>query len=219
MASFISRMNTREDGYGGPLDKRLRLLLQVFAAVRASVRPDFIVGCRFLAEECINGGNRLDETPTIGVAFATAGMDFVSSSLGGKFEDAARPAVNAAAYPYTGQSGYERMSQFISDARGLFGHNAVPTRAIRNASWGGVSHAGRLHGRRAQLRNGGELARGGSLRRRRCSAVVPRRSRLLKISRAAAWKYASASTRTIARRSKTQGGYLPTLGQARPRRC
>ena len=68
-----------------------------------------------------------------GVAFATAGMDFVSTSRGGKFEDAARPVVNAAAYPYTGQSGYECMPQFISDARGPFGRNAAPTRAIRNA--------------------------------------------------------------------------------------
>ena len=133
MASFLSRTNVREDGYGGPLEKRLRLPLEVFAAVRASVRPDFVVGCRFLAEECIEGGNELDETRAIGVAFATAGMDFVSTSRGGKFEDAARPAVNAAAYPYTGPSGYECMPQFISDARGPFGRNAAPTRAIRNA--------------------------------------------------------------------------------------
>jgi dimethylglycine catabolism A len=133
MASFLSRTNAREDGYGGPLEKRLRLPLEVFAAVRASVAPDFVVGCRFLAEECIEGGNELEETPAMGVAFATAGMDFVSTSRGGKFEDAACPAVNAAAYPYTGPSGYECMPQFISDARGPFGRNAAPTRAIRNA--------------------------------------------------------------------------------------
>ena len=133
MASFLSRTNVREDGYGGPVEKRLRLPLEVFAAVRALVGPDFVVGCRFLAEECIEGGNEFDETRAIGVAFATAGMDFVSTSRGGKFEDAARPAVNAAAYPYTGPSGYECMPQFISDARGPFGRNAAPTRAIRNA--------------------------------------------------------------------------------------
>jgi 2,4-dienoyl-CoA reductase-like NADH-dependent reductase (Old Yellow Enzyme family) len=133
MASFLSRTNARKDGYGGPLEKRLRLPLEVFAAVRASVQPNFVVGCRFLAEECIEGGNELDETPAMGVAFATAGMDFVSTSRGGKFEDAARPAVNVAAYPYTGPSGYECMPQFISDTRGPFGRNAAPTRAIRDA--------------------------------------------------------------------------------------
>jgi dimethylglycine catabolism A len=133
MASFLSRTNTRADNYGGALENRLRLPLEAFEAVRASVGQDFVVGCRFLAEECIEGGNGLDETPAMGVAFATAGMDFVSTSRGGKFEDAARPALNAAAYPYTGPSGYECMPQFISDSRGPFGRNAGPTRAIRDA--------------------------------------------------------------------------------------
>ena len=91
LASFLSKTNTREDGYGGLIERRLRLPLEVFAAVRASVKSDFNVGCRFLAEECIQGGNQLDETPAVGVALATVGMDFVSTSRGGKFEDAARP--------------------------------------------------------------------------------------------------------------------------------
>ena len=133
MASFLSRTNTREDGYGGALDNRLRLPLEVFGAVRGAVGDRFVVGARFLAEEAIEGGNDLEETPAIGVAFARAGMDFVSTSRGGKFDDAARPAINAAAYPYTGPSGYECMPQFISDAKGPFGRNAPATQAIRDA--------------------------------------------------------------------------------------
>jgi 2,4-dienoyl-CoA reductase-like NADH-dependent reductase (Old Yellow Enzyme family) len=133
MASFLSSLNTRDDGYGGTLENRLRLPLKTFDAVRGSVSAKFVVGCRFLAEECINGGAGLDETASMGVAFAAAGMDFISTSRGGKFEDAARPAINAAAYPYTGPSGYECMPQFISDALGPFGRNAAPTRAIRDA--------------------------------------------------------------------------------------
>ena len=88
MASFLSRLNTREDGYGGALANRLRLPLEVFAGVRGAVGPDFVVGCRFLAEECIEGGNDLGDTPDIAVAFANAGMDFLSTSRGGKFDDA-----------------------------------------------------------------------------------------------------------------------------------
>jgi len=133
MASFLSRVNTRDDGYGGPLEQRLRLPLEVFAATRAAVSDRFVVGCRYLAEECIEGGNGVEEGVGIGLAFARAGMDFLSTSRGGKFDDAARPAVNAAAYPYTGPSGYECMPQYISDARGPFGRNAAPTRAIRGA--------------------------------------------------------------------------------------
>jgi 2,4-dienoyl-CoA reductase-like NADH-dependent reductase (Old Yellow Enzyme family) len=133
MASFLSRTNDRQDGYGGDLEGRLRLPIEVYRAARASVGAAFLVGCRFLAEECVAGGNEVDDTVRIGVAFARAGMDFLSTSRGGKFDDAARPPVDSAAYPYTGRSGYECMPQFISDARGPFGRNAAPTKAIRDA--------------------------------------------------------------------------------------
>ncbi len=133
MASFLSRTNTREDGYGGARENRARLPLDVFGEVRRRVRSDFAVGCRFLAEECIEGGSELADTIYFGVAFAKAGMDFLSTSRGGKFDDAKQPGVGDAAYPYTGRSGYECMPQFISDARGPFGRNVEPTAAIRRA--------------------------------------------------------------------------------------
>jgi dimethylglycine catabolism A len=133
MASFLSRTNAREDGYGGSLENRARLPLEVFAEVRARVRKGFAVGCRFLAEECIEGGSGVEDAVYFGVAFARAGMDFLSTSRGGKFDDAKQPAVGAAAYPYTGRSGYECMPQFISDASGPFGRNAQATAAIRKA--------------------------------------------------------------------------------------
>lgn len=133
MASFLSRTNTRDDGYGGSRENRLRLPLEVFAEVRKRVGNDYAVGCRYLAEECIPGGNETDDTAPFGVAFAKAGMDFISTSRGGKFDDAKQPGVGSAAYPYTGPSGYECMPQYISDERGPFGRNADPTGAIRQA--------------------------------------------------------------------------------------
>ncbi len=133
MASFLSRTNTRDDGYGGLRENRVRLPLEVFAEVRGRVGKKFAVGCRFLAEECIAGGSDLDDAVFFGVAFAGAGMDFLSTSRGGKFDDAKQPAVGTAAYPYTGRSGYECMPQFISDERGPFGRNAAATAAIRRA--------------------------------------------------------------------------------------
>ena len=39
MASFLSALNTRDDGYGGPREHRVRLPLEVIAAVRAARRP------------------------------------------------------------------------------------------------------------------------------------------------------------------------------------
>ena len=95
------------------------------------------MGCRFLADECIDGGNHVTEALEIGVAFAGAGMDFISLSRGGKFDDAKKPQVGWAVYPYTGPSGYECMPGYISDERGPFGRNvdavAAVTQAIRDA--------------------------------------------------------------------------------------
>ncbi|WP_425404519.1 hypothetical protein [Hwanghaeella sp.] len=133
MASFLSAKNTREDGYGGPRENRVRLPLEVFHAVREAVGADYPVGCRFLADECIEGGGTVEDAAYFGVEFARAGMDFLSTSRGGKFDDAKQPGVGQAAYPYTGRSGYECMPQYISDAFGPFGRNIAPTAAIRNA--------------------------------------------------------------------------------------
>jgi len=133
MASFLSATNTREDGYGGALENRLKLPLQVFAKLRERVGESFPVGCRFLAEECIEGGNQVADAARIGVALAAAGMDFLSLSRGGKFDDAKRPKVGEAAYPYTGVSGYECMPGYISDEFGPYGRNIEPTAAIREA--------------------------------------------------------------------------------------
>jgi len=133
MSSFLSRKNTREDGYGGPRENRVKLPIEVFKAVRSRTSPDFAVGCRFLADECIDGGSDVSDAVYFGVEFAKAGMDFISTSRGGKFDDAKQPGVGGAAYPYTGPSGYECMPQYISDERGPFGRNVDATSTIRKA--------------------------------------------------------------------------------------
>lgn len=133
MASFLSAKNTREDGYGGARENRVRLPLEVFRAVRKAVGEDYPVGCRFLADECIEGGGTVEDAAYFGVEFARAGMDFLSTSRGGKFDDAKQPGVGQAAYPYTGRSGYECMPQYISDEFGPFGRNIAPTAAVRDA--------------------------------------------------------------------------------------
>jgi len=136
MAAFLSPSNSRQDGYGGELTNRLRLPLEVFTAVRNAVPLPFIVGCRFLADECINGGFGPDEASLMAVAFAAAGFDFLSLSRGGKFEDAKQPRVGKAAYPYTGDSGSECIppSFLVKRGRGTpHGRNAVATSQVRHA--------------------------------------------------------------------------------------
>jgi 2,4-dienoyl-CoA reductase-like NADH-dependent reductase (Old Yellow Enzyme family) len=133
MASFLSATNTRDDGYGGAREQRVRLPLEVYRAVRAAVDDRMVVGCRFLADECIDGGTGVADATWFGVQFAAAGMDFLSTSRGGKFDDAKQPSIGASAYPYTGRSGYECMPSHASDEFGPFGRNAAPTRTIRSA--------------------------------------------------------------------------------------
>jgi 2,4-dienoyl-CoA reductase-like NADH-dependent reductase (Old Yellow Enzyme family) len=131
MASFLSGRNNREDGYGGNREGRVRLPLEVFGEVRRLVGDDYVVGCRYLAHEGIEGGYSNEDACYYGVEFARAGMDFLSLSRGGKFEDAKQPAVGWAVYPYTGPSGYECMPSFISDERGPWGRNVPAAGPIR----------------------------------------------------------------------------------------
>jgi 2,4-dienoyl-CoA reductase-like NADH-dependent reductase (Old Yellow Enzyme family) len=133
MASFLSRRNTRQDGYGETLEGRIRLPLEVLAAVRDEVGTDPVVGCRMLGDEIIEGGSRIEDTCFFGLRLAEAGMHYLSISTGGKFEDAKAPRVGEAIYPYTGQSGYECMPTVLSDSRGPFGRNLSPPAAIRHA--------------------------------------------------------------------------------------
>ena len=133
MASFLSARNDRADGYGGPRENRVRLPLEVFRAVRAAVSDRFVVGCRYLSDDCIEGGSSVDDAAYFGQEFAKAGMDFLSLSRGGKFEDAKQPKVGWAAYPYTGPSGWECMPTVLADEAGPFGRNVEPSRRIREA--------------------------------------------------------------------------------------
>jgi 2,4-dienoyl-CoA reductase-like NADH-dependent reductase (Old Yellow Enzyme family) len=133
MSSFLSALNTRADGYGGSRENRARLPLEVFAATRARVGRGLTLGCRFLCDDVVEGGNRVDDASDFGVAFARAGMDFLSLSTGGRFEDSKQPKVGEAAYPYTGPSGYECMPTALSDERGPFGRQVPKQARIRAA--------------------------------------------------------------------------------------
>ena len=131
MASFLSATNTRNDGYGGSREQRVRQPLEVYESVREATGPDFAVGCRFLSDEIVSGGSDLADARYFAHQFAAAGMDFLSLSRGGKFDDAKQPKVGWAAYPYTGKSGYECMPGYISDQQGPFGRNIGPVESIR----------------------------------------------------------------------------------------
>ncbi|HWM85971.1 MAG TPA: NADH:flavin oxidoreductase [Kofleriaceae bacterium] len=136
MASFLSALNTRDDGYGGAPEDRVRLPLEVLAAVRERSSDEHVVGVRFLGDDVVEGGNRIDDAQFFAVELARAGADYLSVSKGGKFEDAQQPKVGRAAYPYTGPSGYECMPTVFSDERGPFARNVDLSAEIRRSVQG-----------------------------------------------------------------------------------
>jgi 2,4-dienoyl-CoA reductase-like NADH-dependent reductase (Old Yellow Enzyme family) len=136
VASFLSVTNRRTDRYGGSFENRMRLPREVIEAVRGAVGPEFLVGCRYLGSEDILGedgrilGNNLEEARRIGVELARAGLDFLSISRGGKFDDAKQPRIGEAAYPYTGHSGHKCIPRQKNDP---FGVNTYLATGIREA--------------------------------------------------------------------------------------
>lgn len=105
LASFVSRVNPRTDEYGGAtLEGRLRLIGRVMASVRRYVGHDFPVGIRYLADEFIRGGYSVEDAKLIGLRMAQLGADYLSLSVGGKFEDAVHTPGHVL-HAYSGYSG------------------------------------------------------------------------------------------------------------------
>lgn len=84
LRQFLSPLsNLRTDEYGGSLENRMRLALEVIAAVRATIGPDFTLGIRLCADEMIPGGLTLDDTKEMAHRFEDAGkIDFIDLSVG-----------------------------------------------------------------------------------------------------------------------------------------
>ena len=82
IAGFLSSYyNHREDAYGGNLENRARLLLEIIAAVRARVGREFPVWLRLDAEELHTpGGISLDDAIAVARMAEAAGVDAVSVS-------------------------------------------------------------------------------------------------------------------------------------------
>ncbi len=105
LSSFLSRHNHRRDDYAGKtLEGRLRMFGRVMTEVRHKVGHDFPVGVRFLAEEAVKDGYGLPDSQLIALRMAQLGVDYISLSVGGKFEDAVHRE-GQPLYPYTGYSG------------------------------------------------------------------------------------------------------------------
>jgi dimethylglycine catabolism A len=109
LSSFLSRTNPRTDDYGGgSIEGRLRLIGRVIESVRRKVGRDFPLGVRFNAEEFIKDGYTVVDSKRIAVRLAELGVDYISLSAGGKFEDAVHTP-GQVLFPYSGYSGDRSM--------------------------------------------------------------------------------------------------------------
>lgn len=80
---FLSpHSNHRRDEYGGSVENRMRIILEVVQAVRQAVGDDYPVGMRLCLDESIPGGYTLEDAKGFAAAFTAAGVDYLSSDLG-----------------------------------------------------------------------------------------------------------------------------------------
>lgn len=81
-AQFMnSKVNLREDQYGGSLENRLRFSVDILKAIRAATSDDFVIGMRISADEKDSDGLDADEVLRITQALEPY-LDYVNLTLG-----------------------------------------------------------------------------------------------------------------------------------------
>ena len=75
--------NQRTDRYGGSLDNRMRMPIEIVRRVREAVGPDLVVGVRMAGDEYVDGGLTIEDTKVIARRFeATGYVDYLSVTAG-----------------------------------------------------------------------------------------------------------------------------------------
>lgn len=86
LGQFLSPWsNHRTDEYGGSAENRARFPLEVVAAIRNAVGPDFPIGYRISMDEYIDGGLTLEDTIPFCRRLVDAGIDLIDVT-GGIYE-------------------------------------------------------------------------------------------------------------------------------------
>jgi len=81
---FVSPIsNTRNDGWGGALEGRMRFPLEIAGAVRAVVPRGTAFGARLTGSDWLDGGLTVADAVALAKALKDAGLDYVDVSSGG----------------------------------------------------------------------------------------------------------------------------------------
>ncbi|HBZ06783.1 MAG TPA: NADPH-dependent 2,4-dienoyl-CoA reductase [Massilia sp.] len=79
---LCARVNTRSDQWGGPIENRMRLALEVVRRIRDTVGSDFIIMYRHSVLDLVEGGNTWDEVVTVARALEQAGVTILNTGYG-----------------------------------------------------------------------------------------------------------------------------------------
>ncbi len=78
LSQFLSSLsNRRQDRWGGSLDNRARLLLDIVRGVRAAVAPGFAVAVKLNSADFQRGGFSPDDAKAVVAMLAPLGVDLV----------------------------------------------------------------------------------------------------------------------------------------------
>jgi 2,4-dienoyl-CoA reductase-like NADH-dependent reductase (Old Yellow Enzyme family) len=84
--------NRREDRWGGSLENRMRLIVEVARRVREGLPSEVVIGARLSASEWAPGGFSPEEAVIVSRALGDVGVAYVCASSGGNLHDAKVPA-------------------------------------------------------------------------------------------------------------------------------
>ncbi|HEY1381830.1 MAG TPA: NADH:flavin oxidoreductase/NADH oxidase [Gemmataceae bacterium] len=99
--SFLSPLsNRRDDEYGGPLENRLRLPVEVARAVRAAIPADMPLFVRISASDWVESGWDIEQSVVLAKALKAEGVDLIDCSSGGLVPTAKIPVARGYQVPF-----------------------------------------------------------------------------------------------------------------------
>ncbi len=108
LSEFLSPLfNRRKDAYGGSVAGRARLAVEVTAAVRAAVGPDYPVLVKMNSEDFVPGGMTVDEMVESAALIADAGADAIELSGGTSLSGDLGPLRTRAGIPRDREAYYQ----------------------------------------------------------------------------------------------------------------
>jgi 2,4-dienoyl-CoA reductase (NADPH2) len=79
---LCARTNKRTDEWGGSIENRMRLAVEVVRRIRKAVGPEFILMYRHSVLDLVEGGNTWDEVATVAKALEAAGVTILNTGYG-----------------------------------------------------------------------------------------------------------------------------------------